>query len=89
MSMVTKVLLDLTQRRSFYAGDLLTSVEILHNVTDTFKRASYLPSSDDVQVTCCTPLHELCCPVKSPPPISCFTDQGWGEGGDRFAGEIS
>nr|XP_023689527.1 adhesion G protein-coupled receptor B3 isoform X1 [Paramormyrops kingsleyae] len=49
MSQVTKTLLDLTQRRSFYAGDLLMSVEILHNVTDTFKRASYLPSSDDVQ----------------------------------------
>ncbi|XP_018605065.1 adhesion G protein-coupled receptor B3 isoform X1 [Scleropages formosus] len=49
MSQVTKTLLDLTQRRSFYAGDLLTSVEILRNVTDTFKRASYLPSSDDVQ----------------------------------------
>lgn len=50
MSQVTKVLLDLTQRRNFYAGDLLLSVEILRNVTDTFKRASYEPSSDDVQV---------------------------------------
>ncbi|KAF7686946.1 adhesion G protein-coupled receptor B3 isoform X1 [Silurus meridionalis] len=49
MSQVTKVLLDLTQRRNFYAGDLLSSVEILWNVTDTFKRASYEPSSDDVQ----------------------------------------
>lgn len=51
MSQVTKVLLDLTQRRNFYAGDLLSSVEILWNVTDTFKRASYEPSSDDVQVS--------------------------------------
>lgn len=50
MSQVTKNLLDLTQRRNFYAGDLLSSVEILHNVTETFKRASYEPSSDDVQV---------------------------------------
>uniref|UniRef100_A0A4W5PKX3 AGRL2-4 GAIN subdomain A domain-containing protein n=2 Tax=Salmoninae TaxID=504568 RepID=A0A4W5PKX3_9TELE len=49
MSQVTKTLLDLTQRRNFYAGDLLSSVEILRNVTDTFKRASYEPSSDDVQ----------------------------------------
>lgn len=49
MSQVTKNLLDLTQRRSFYAGDLLSSVEILRNVTETFKRASYEPSSDDVQ----------------------------------------
>lgn len=50
MSQVTKVLLDLTQRRNFYAGDLLSSVEILWNVTDTFKRASYELTSDDVQV---------------------------------------
>ncbi|XP_034463906.1 adhesion G protein-coupled receptor B3 isoform X8 [Hippoglossus hippoglossus] len=49
MSQVTKNLLDLTQRRNFYAGDLLSSVEILRNVTETFKRASYEPSSDDVQ----------------------------------------
>ncbi|XP_026133495.1 adhesion G protein-coupled receptor B3 isoform X5 [Carassius auratus] len=49
MSQVTKVLLDLTQRRNFYAGDLLSSVEILRNVTENFKRASYEPSSDDVQ----------------------------------------
>lgn len=51
MSQVTKNLLDLTQRRTFYAGDLLSSVEILRNVTETFKRASYEPSSDDVQVS--------------------------------------
>lgn len=51
MSHVTKNLLDLTQRRNFYAGDLLSSVEILRNVTETFKRASYEPSSDDVQVS--------------------------------------
>lgn len=51
MSQVTKNLLDLTQRRNFYAGDLLSSVEILRNVTETFKRASYEPSSDDVQVS--------------------------------------
>ncbi|MGH0173268.1 UNVERIFIED_CONTAM: hypothetical protein FKN15_065115 [Acipenser sinensis] len=50
MSQVTKTLLDLTQRKNFYAGDLLASVEVLRNVTDTFKRASYVPSSDDVQI---------------------------------------
>uniref|UniRef100_A0A8D0C8W1 Adhesion G protein-coupled receptor B3 n=1 Tax=Salvator merianae TaxID=96440 RepID=A0A8D0C8W1_SALMN len=49
MSQVTKTLLDLTQRKNFYAGDLLVSVEILRNVTDTFKRASYIPASDGVQ----------------------------------------
>lgn len=51
MSQVTKTLLDLTQRKNFYAGDLLMSVEILRNVTDTFKRASYIPASDGVQVS--------------------------------------
>uniref|UniRef100_A0A8B9BGF1 Adhesion G protein-coupled receptor B3 n=1 Tax=Anser brachyrhynchus TaxID=132585 RepID=A0A8B9BGF1_9AVES len=49
MSQVTKTLLDLSQRKNFYAGDLLISVEILRNVTDTFKRASYIPASDGVQ----------------------------------------
>ncbi|XP_060091443.1 adhesion G protein-coupled receptor B3 isoform X1 [Heteronotia binoei] len=49
MSQVTKTLLDLTQRKNLYAGDLLVSVEILRNVTDTFKRASYIPASDGVQ----------------------------------------
>ncbi|CAD7678006.1 unnamed protein product [Nyctereutes procyonoides] len=49
MSQVTKTLLDLTQRKNFYAGDLLMSVEILRNVTDTFKRANYTPASDGVQ----------------------------------------
>lgn len=61
MSQVTKNLLDLTQRRSFYAGDLLSSVEILRNVTETFKRASYEPSSDDVQVKQLFFLKELSC----------------------------
>lgn len=55
MSQVTKNLLDLTQRRNFYAGDLLSSVEILRNVTETFKRASYEPSSDDVQASARNP----------------------------------
>lgn len=58
MSQVTKTLLDLTQRKNFYAGDLLMSVEILRNVTDTFKRASYIPASDGVQVRRDSPLKE-------------------------------
>lgn len=59
MSQVTKTLLDLTQRRNFYGGDLLACVEILRNVTDTFKRASYIPSSDDVQVNTCLHAREM------------------------------
>lgn len=68
MSQVTKNLLDLTQRRNFYAGDLLSSVEILRNVTETFKRASYEPSSDDVQVSGEKRLVWIMCYVS----ISCF-----------------
>ncbi|XP_043361878.1 adhesion G protein-coupled receptor B2 isoform X8 [Dermochelys coriacea] len=49
MSQVVRSLLELMSRRTYYSGDLLFSVEILRNVTDTFKRATYIPSSDDVQ----------------------------------------
>ncbi|XP_052325701.1 adhesion G protein-coupled receptor B2-like isoform X2 [Oncorhynchus keta] len=49
MSQVVRNLLDLLQRRSYYSGDLLFSTEILRNVTDTFKRATYIPAADDTQ----------------------------------------
>ncbi|XP_031649010.1 adhesion G protein-coupled receptor B2 isoform X4 [Oncorhynchus kisutch] len=49
MSQVVRNLLDLLQRRSYYSGDLLFSTEILRNVTDTFKRATYIPVPDDAQ----------------------------------------
>ncbi|XP_078712077.1 adhesion G protein-coupled receptor B3-like isoform X1 [Lampetra fluviatilis] len=49
MSQVTKDLLDLSQQKRGYSGDLLASVEILANVTQTLKRANYNPSSEDVQ----------------------------------------
>uniref|UniRef100_A0A8C7DMP6 Adhesion G protein-coupled receptor B2 n=1 Tax=Oncorhynchus kisutch TaxID=8019 RepID=A0A8C7DMP6_ONCKI len=49
MSQVVRNLLDLLQRRSYYSGDLLFSTEILRNVTDTFKRATYIPAPDDTQ----------------------------------------
>ncbi|XP_061870342.1 adhesion G protein-coupled receptor B2 isoform X1 [Colius striatus] len=49
MSQVVRSLLELMARKSYYSGDLLFSVEILRNVTDTFKRATYIPSSEDVQ----------------------------------------
>lgn len=50
MSQVVRSLLELMARKTYYSGDLLFSVEILRNVTDTFKRATYAPSSEDVQV---------------------------------------
>uniref|UniRef100_A0A1A8AAE9 Brain-specific angiogenesis inhibitor 2 n=1 Tax=Nothobranchius furzeri TaxID=105023 RepID=A0A1A8AAE9_NOTFU len=49
MSQIVRSLLDLLQRRSYYSGDLLFSTEILRNVTDTFKRATYIPAPDDMQ----------------------------------------
>ncbi|XP_067361245.1 adhesion G protein-coupled receptor B2 isoform X3 [Channa argus] len=49
MSQIVRSLLELLQRRSYYSGDLLFSTEILRNVTDTFKRATYIPAPDDVQ----------------------------------------
>ncbi|CAL8364371.1 unnamed protein product [Arctogadus glacialis] len=49
MSQVVRSLLELLQRRSYHSGDLLFSTEILRNVTDTFKRATYIPAPDDVQ----------------------------------------
>ncbi|XP_050182345.1 adhesion G protein-coupled receptor B2 isoform X5 [Myiozetetes cayanensis] len=49
MSQVVRSLLELMARKTYYSGDLLFSVEILRNVTDTFKRATYTPSSEDVQ----------------------------------------
>ncbi|XP_046699883.1 adhesion G protein-coupled receptor B2 isoform X3 [Silurus meridionalis] len=49
MSQIVRSLLELMSRHSYYSGDLLFSVEILRNVTDTFKRATYIPAPDDVQ----------------------------------------
>ncbi|NXG38118.1 AGRB2 protein, partial [Dromaius novaehollandiae] len=49
MSQVVRSLLELVARKTYYSGDLLFSVEILRNVTDTFKRATYTPSAEDVQ----------------------------------------
>ncbi|XP_030075479.1 adhesion G protein-coupled receptor B2 [Microcaecilia unicolor] len=49
MSQVVRSLLDLVLQKTYYSGDLLFSVEILRNVTDTYKRATYIPSLDDVK----------------------------------------
>ncbi|XP_069478606.1 adhesion G protein-coupled receptor B2 isoform X3 [Ambystoma mexicanum] len=49
MSKVVRSLLDLVSRKTYLSGDLLLAVEILRNVTDTYKRATYVPSFEDVQ----------------------------------------
>lgn len=61
MSQIVRSLLELLQRRSYYSGDLLFSTEILRNVTDTFKRATYIPAPDDVQVSAAFPEAPLSC----------------------------
>lgn len=49
MSQVTKTLLDLTQRKNLRGRSSDVGWNF-RNVTDTFKRASYIPASDGVQV---------------------------------------
>ncbi|XP_048414066.1 adhesion G protein-coupled receptor B2 isoform X4 [Stegostoma tigrinum] len=49
MIQVIRTMLGLIARKNFYSGDLLFSADILRNVTDTFKRASYIPASGDIQ----------------------------------------
>ncbi|XP_072404715.1 adhesion G protein-coupled receptor B2 isoform X7 [Chiloscyllium punctatum] len=49
MIQVIRTMLGLIARKNFYSGDLLFSADILRNVTDTFKRASYIPPSGDIQ----------------------------------------
>ncbi|XP_072358296.1 adhesion G protein-coupled receptor B2-like isoform X5 [Scyliorhinus torazame] len=49
MIQVIRTMLGLMERKNFYSGDLLFSADILRNVTDTFKRASYIPASGDIQ----------------------------------------
>ncbi|XP_043938669.1 adhesion G protein-coupled receptor B2 isoform X2 [Protopterus annectens] len=49
MSQIVRSLWELFSRKTYFSGDLLFSVEILRNVTDTFKRATYIPAFDDVQ----------------------------------------
>lgn len=76
MSQVVRSLQELLARRTYYSGDLLFSVDILRNVTDTFKRATYVPSADDVQVPLCSvkgrglKVQKPCCEGGRPSPYS-------------------
>ncbi|MEE6484180.1 hypothetical protein FKM82_013780 [Ascaphus truei] len=49
MSQVVRSMLELVSSKNYYSGDLLFCVEILRNVTDTYKRATYIPSFEDIQ----------------------------------------
>ena len=72
MSQVVRSLQELLARRTYYSGDLLFSVDILRNVTDTFKRATYVPSADDVQVPLCSVKRKGGLKVQKP----CFGSRG-------------
>ncbi|XP_069613111.1 adhesion G protein-coupled receptor B2 isoform X8 [Ranitomeya imitator] len=49
MTQVVRSMLELVSTKNYYSGDLLFCVEILRNVTDTYKRATYVPSFEDIQ----------------------------------------
>ncbi|KAE8624441.1 hypothetical protein XENTR_v10005948 [Xenopus tropicalis] len=49
MSQVVRSMLGLVSSKNYYSGDLLFCVDILRNVTDTYKRATYIPSFEDIQ----------------------------------------
>ncbi|XP_056412947.1 adhesion G protein-coupled receptor B2 isoform X6 [Hyla sarda] len=49
MTQVVRSMLELVSAKNYYSGDLLFCVEILRNVTDTYKRATYIPSFEDIQ----------------------------------------
>ncbi|OCT94872.1 hypothetical protein XELAEV_18012556mg [Xenopus laevis] len=49
MSQVVRSMLGLVSSKNYYSGDLLFCVDILRNVTDTYKRATYIPSIEDIQ----------------------------------------
>ncbi|XP_044141071.1 adhesion G protein-coupled receptor B2 isoform X6 [Bufo gargarizans] len=49
MTLVVRSMLELVSTKNYYSGDLLFCVEILRNVTDTYKRATYIPSFEDIQ----------------------------------------
>ncbi|KAG8451547.1 hypothetical protein GDO86_003666 [Hymenochirus boettgeri] len=49
MSQVVRSMLGLVSSKNYFSGDLLFCVEILRNVTDTYKRATYIPSFEDIQ----------------------------------------
>ncbi|CAI9562174.1 unnamed protein product [Staurois parvus] len=49
MTQVVRSMLELVSTKNYYSGDLLFCVEILRNVTDTYKRATYIPSFEDIQ----------------------------------------
>uniref|UniRef100_UPI00358E67E6 adhesion G protein-coupled receptor B3-like n=1 Tax=Myxine glutinosa TaxID=7769 RepID=UPI00358E67E6 len=49
ISGIIKELLDLSSQKKSYSGDLLVSMEVLKNITQTIQQTAYTPSSEDIQ----------------------------------------
>lgn len=51
MSEVIQTLVEISQDGTSYSGDLLSTIDVLRNMTEIFRRAYYSPTPGDVQVT--------------------------------------
>lgn len=50
VSEVIQTLLEISQDGTSYSGDLLSTIDVLRNMTEIFRRAYYSPTPGDVQV---------------------------------------
>lgn len=50
VSEVIQTLVEISQDGTSYSGDLLSTIDVLRNMTEIFRRAYYSPTPGDVQV---------------------------------------
>lgn len=50
VSEVIQTLVEISQDGASYSGDLLSTIDVLRNMTEIFRRAYYSPTPGDVQV---------------------------------------
>lgn len=51
LSEVLQNLVEISQDGTSYSGDLLSTIDVLRNITEIFRRAYHSPTSGDVQVS--------------------------------------
>lgn len=51
VSEVLQNLVEISQDGTSYSGDLLSTIDVLRNMTEIFRRAYYSPTAGDVQVS--------------------------------------
>lgn len=51
LSEVLQNLVEISQDGTSYSGDLLSTIDVLRNMTEIFRRAYHSPTSGDVQVS--------------------------------------